>query len=170
MIAPIPGTPASGGNIEANEAPPERQLPATSLRIRAALAAFVLVIGFSAYLLHGTLGYRVQAGAGIICFIAIAAIFSRSLQSVQLKTLLWGIGLQFALAMAVIYAKPVQAVFSVVGSGIKALISASDEGAKFVFGPLADPPAGPPSNATGAAGGGLMMAGELERKPPKPFY
>jgi CNT family concentrative nucleoside transporter len=132
--------------------------------------ALVLLVGAVAYLLHGTLGYRIQAGAGIICFLCIGAIFSRSLQSVSGKTLLWGIGLQFALALAVIHAEPVQVVFSWIGSGIRALISASDEGAKFVFGPLADPPAGPPSNAVGAAGGGLMMAGELERKPPKPFY
>jgi CNT family concentrative nucleoside transporter len=171
MIAPTPGTESSGKSSEPSEAPPpERQLPPTPWRIRTALVALVLLVGAVAYLLHGTLGYRIQAGAGIICFLCIGAIFSRSLQSVSGKTLLWGIGLQFALALAVIHAEPVQVVFSWIGSGIRALISASDEGAKFVFGPLADPPAGPPSNAVGAAGGGLMMAGELERKPPKPFY
>jgi concentrative nucleoside transporter, CNT family len=171
MIAPISGTQSTDGNTDPNEAPPsERQLPATPWRLRAALVALVLMVGTVAYLLHGTLGYRIQAGAGIICFLCIGAFFSRSLQSVSGKTLLWGIGLQFALALAVIHVEPVQVVFSWVGSGIRALISASDEGAKFVFGPLSDPPAGPPSNAVGVVGGGLMMAGELERKPPKPFY
>lgn len=87
---------------------------------------------------------RLQAGCGIVFFLGLAALFSKSLQSVRRKTLLWGIGLQFALAVAVIYSKSVQDVFEVVGSGIKALITASDKGAEFVFGSLAkfDGPSG----------------------------
>src|SRR5262249_28597088 len=94
--------------------------------------------------------------------------FSKSLQSVSRKTLLWGIALQLTLAVAVIHVDYVQTVFQVVGDGIKALIRASDKGADFVFGPLSDPTP-PPSTAVGAAGGGLMIPSELERKPPKPF-
>jgi CNT family concentrative nucleoside transporter len=169
MIAPTPGTPAPGASAEANEIPPpEPQLPSTPWQIRAVLVALVLIVGGAAYLLHETLGYRIQAAAGIICFLGVAAIFSRSLQSVSGRTLLWGIALQFALAVAVIHWEPVRIVFAGIGSGIKALIAASDKGADFVFGPLANPTY-PPSNAVGAAGSGLMMAAELERKPPKPF-
>ncbi len=169
MIAPTPGTPAPGASAEATETPPpEMPLPSTPLQIRAALVLGVLLVGGIAYLLHENFGYRIQAGAGIICFLGVAAIFSRSLQSVSCKTLLWGIALQFALALAVIHLEPVQMVFAGIGSGIKALITASDKGADFVFGPLASPTS-PPSNAVGAAGSGLLMAAELERKPPKPF-
>jgi CNT family concentrative nucleoside transporter len=171
MIDPPSSSKTTGGNGEPTEGPPpERQFPPTPWHIRAGLVLLVLVVGIFAYLLHGTFGYRIQAAAGIICFIGIAAVFSKSLQSVRIRTLLWGIGLQFALALAVIHVEPVQVAFSWVGSGIKALITASDKGAEFVFGPLAEPPVSPPSTAVGAVGGGLMMAGELERKPPRPFY
>src|SRR5262249_44770809 len=87
---------------------------------------------------------RVRAGAGILCFLGVAAFFSKSLQSASRRTLLWGIGLQFALASGVIYFKDVRRVFEVVGDGIKALITASDKGADFVFGSLAkvDGPSG----------------------------
>lgn len=79
---------------------------------------------------------RVQAGCGIVFFLGLAALFSKSLQSVSRKTLLWGIGLQFALALAVIYSEHVQTVFKAVGAGIEALVTASDKGAEFVFGDL----------------------------------
>ena len=168
MIAPIPDGQASDGKAEADEAPPERSLPPTPWRLRACLLLLVLGVGSAAYLLHGSFGYRMQSAAGIIAFIALAAVFSRSLQSVSAKTLLWGIALQFALALAVIHVKPVQAVFAGVGAGIHALIDASDAGAQFVFGPLAEPTP-PPSNAVAAAGSGLATVAELERRPPKPF-
>lgn len=169
MIVPTRATPAPGGSVETDETPPpEPQLPPTRWQIRAALVVLVAMVGAAAYFLHKTFGYRIQAAAGIICFLGVAAICSRSLQSVSGRTLLWGIGLQFALAVAVIYWEPVRIVFAGIGSGIKALITASDKGADFVFGPLADPTP-PPPNAIGAAGGGLLIAAELERKPPKPF-
>lgn len=85
------------------------------------------------------IAYRVQAGAGLVFFLGLAALFSKSLQSVSRKTILWGIGLQVALAVAVIYSEHVQLVFKAVGKGIDALIQASDRGAEFVFGNLARP-------------------------------
>ena len=119
--------------------PPEAPLPPTPWRARLLIGTGVALVGLSAYLLHGQFGYRIQAGAGIICFLGLAAMFSKSLQSVSRKTLLWGIGLQFVLAVAVIHSEYVQAVFRGVGVGIPALIASSDKGAKFVFGDLADP-------------------------------
>lgn len=142
MITPVPGSTAEA--TADLPPPPEPPLPPTPWRWRLALAAGVLAVGFTAYALHRQLGYRVQAGAGIVCFLGLAALFSRSLQSVRRKTLLWGIGLQFVLAVAVIHSPQVRAVFEVVGDGIKALIAASDKGAEFVFGSLSkvDGPAG----------------------------
>jgi CNT family concentrative nucleoside transporter len=142
MIAPVPGS--TPDTPPADAPPPERQLPPTPWTWRLGIAAGVLAVGALAYALHGQLGYRFQAGAGIVCFLGIAALFSRSLQSVSAKTLLWGIGLQFVLAVAVIYSDHVRAVFDAVGEGIKALIAASDRGADFVFGSLSrvDGPSG----------------------------
>ena len=142
MISPVPGSTA---DTPADAAPPpEVALPPTPWKWRLGLAAAVAAVGAVAYALHGTLGYRFQAGAGILCFLGVAACFSKSLQSVSRKTLLWGIGLQFILAVAVIDAEPVQAAFKVVGRGIGHLVTASDKGAEFVFGSLSkvDGPSG----------------------------
>ena len=141
MLTPVPGSAAEAAEVPP---PPERALPPTPRAWRAAIFAAVAAVGLAAYALHGTLGYRVQAGAGILCFLGLAAGCSKSLQSVKPKTLLWGIGLQFVLAVAVIHSEHVRAAFEVVGTGIKALITASDKGAEFVFGGLSkvDGPAG----------------------------
>src|SRR4051794_39282186 len=106
MNTPVPASPTEP--TVAAPQPVERPLPPTPLTWRIGIAVGVVAVGLLAYALHGTLGYRVQAGAGIVCFLGIAACFSKSLQSVKLKTLLWGIGLQFVLAVAVIHSEWVQ--------------------------------------------------------------
>jgi CNT family concentrative nucleoside transporter len=143
MITPAPGSPPDPAAAEPGP-PPEAPLPPTPWAWRAAIAAAVAAVGAAAYLLHGNYGHRFQAGAGIVCFLGIAALFSKSLQSVSRKTLLWGIALQFLLAVAVIHSPQVRSVFEVVGTGIKHLITASDAGSEFVFGSLAkvDGPSG----------------------------
>ncbi|MBX9624275.1 MAG: Na+ dependent nucleoside transporter domain protein [Gemmataceae bacterium] len=124
--------------------PPDVPLPPTPWAWRAGLAGLVAAVGLVAYALHGTLGPRFQAGCGVVCFLGVAAFFSKSLQSVSPRTLLWGVGLQFALAVAVIHSDWVRAGFGAVGRGIGALVEASNHGAEFVFGGLArvDGPAG----------------------------
>ena len=102
MIAPGPGTPATGGNAEETVAPPERQLPPTPWRIRAALAVLVLIAGGAAYLLHGVFGYRIQAAAGILCFLGIPAALSQNLRAVNPRTLAWGIALIVIIAAEMI--------------------------------------------------------------------
>lgn len=138
MIAP--GTAADG---PAPPPTPERPLPPTPLAWRVGLLAFAAAVGLGVYAGHGQLPehvrHRVQAGAGLICFLAVAAAASTSLPSVSRKTLLWGIGLQFVLAVAVIHSAWVRQALEGVGVGIMHLVLASDVGAKFVFGPLADP-------------------------------
>jgi CNT family concentrative nucleoside transporter len=159
MISPMPGTTAPASS-ETEGPPPESPLPPTPWRWRIAIGSAVAVIAAAAYLLHSTLrpdvALRVQSAAGILCFLGVAAFFSKSLQSVRLKTLLWGIGLQFALALVVLQPPWIHGVpewlrlawmpdlFDAIGKGIKALIAASDKGADFVFGSLAhvDGPSG----------------------------
>lgn len=140
ISAPMPASPSAADEVP----PPEAPLPATPWQWRLGIAVTVAAVGAIAYALHTTLGYRIQAACGIVCFLGVAAFFSNSLQSVKRKTLLWGIGLQFALATAVIYSPQVRSVFETVGDGIKALIASSDKGADFVFGSLSrtDGPAG----------------------------
>src|SRR5690349_16867075 len=121
MMTPTPGMTALGPMEEST--PPESALPPTPWRARLLIGAGVALVGLSGYLLHEQFGYRVQAGAGIICFLGLAAMSSKSLQSVSRKTLLWGIALQFVLAVAVIHSRHVQALFKAVGVGINALIA-----------------------------------------------
>ncbi len=112
-------------------------LPPMPLWWRGAILLGVLACGGLAYLLRPTLGTRGQAGFGILCFLGVAAAFSRNLRGVSLKTFGWGVVIQFVLAVAVLYVKPVDDFFQLVGSGIKVLIECSDKGAVFVFGDLA---------------------------------
>lgn len=123
---------------------PEPASPTTPWHWRAAIVAAVAASATAAYLLHDALGYRLQAAAGILCFIGLAAASSRSLPSVRIQTLAWGIALQFVLAIAVLHSSTVRSGFEFVGAGIRHLIEASDRGAEFVFGSLAkvDGPAG----------------------------
>ena len=144
MIAPGP----AADDDPAPPPPPERPLPPTPPLWRAGLLAFAAAVGLAVYAVHAQLPdgarSRVQAGAGIICFLAVAAAASKSLPSVSRKTILWGIALQFVLAVAVIHSPHVRAVFEAVGAGIKHLVLASDKGAEFVFGSLSkvDGPSG----------------------------
>jgi CNT family concentrative nucleoside transporter len=145
MITPVPGSPTTTDPAAADEAPPEVPLPPTPWRLRFMILAMLGLVGLCAYVLGTALadrpqiGYRAQAACGIVFFLGLAALFSNSLQSVSRKTLLWGMGLQFMLAVCVLYSLQVRRVFEWVGEGIKALIQASDKGALFVFGTLADP-------------------------------
>ena len=144
MISPAPGTTsATTTELAAAEGPPpEAPLPPTPWKWRFIILGGLCAVGAAAYAgsmaleQQPQIAYRVQAGCGIVFFLGLAALFSQSLQSVSRKTLLWGIGLQFALAVAVLYSPHVRTVFEWVGEGIKALITASDKGADFVFGSL----------------------------------
>ena len=135
MNTPVPGSVADSPAAAA--APPEVALPPTPWPWRLGIAAAVVGVWFVTYFLRDAVGHRGQAVAGVVCFLGVAAVFSKSLQSVSRKTLLWGIALQFALAVAVIHVGAVRQVFEFVGGGIRALITASDAGAVFVFGSLA---------------------------------
>lgn len=144
MISPAPNATTSTEAPATEAPPPEPALPPTPWKWRFMILGALALVGALAF--FGSTGlassnyhqaaYRVQAGCGIVFFLGLAALFSKSLQSVSRRTLLWGIGLQFVLAVAVIYSPHVRMVFEWIGAGIKALITASDKGADFVFGDL----------------------------------
>jgi CNT family concentrative nucleoside transporter len=147
MITPAPGTTTDATTEPAatEGPPPEAVLPPTPWKLRLLILGGLTAVGLLAYFgstalaSYPQVALRVQAGCGIVFFLGLAALFSKSLQSVRRKTLLWGIGLQLILAVLVLYSPQVQAVFRWIGQGIEALIQASDKGADFVFGPLSRP-------------------------------
>jgi len=118
---------------------PPPPVPRTPLPWRVGIAAAVVLLAAAVYLLaaRASLGTRGQAGLGFFCFLGLAAACSKNLRAVDPKTLAWGVGLQFALAYAVIHVPSVYAGFDLVGTGIKKLVECSDVGADFVFGSLA---------------------------------
>jgi concentrative nucleoside transporter, CNT family len=153
MISPAPGTASATDTTHADPTavpPPEVPLPPTPWKWRLMILGALIGLGVIAYLGSAAfkespqIAYRVQAGVGIVFFLGLAALFSTSLQSVSRKTILWGMALQFVLAVLVMYSPQVQTVFRWVGDGIEALITASNKGADFVFGEL--------SHADGKAG------------------
>ena len=80
---------------------PVRTFAPTPLAWRAGILAAVVALGGLAYATHGVLGPRGQAAFGILCFIGLAAAFSRNLRAVNWKTVGWGVALQVFLALAV---------------------------------------------------------------------
>jgi CNT family concentrative nucleoside transporter len=73
---------------------------------------------------------------GIIVFLSIAYVFSTNRRAIQLKTVLWGLGLQFFFAWIVIRYSWGQAVMARVGDKVKTLLAYSFAGSSFVFGDL----------------------------------
>lgn len=142
--------------------------PGTPLVWRAALLLAVGGLTAVAYLLSGSAGTRVQAGCGFLAFVLLAAACSGNLRAVSLKTIGWGIVLQFLLAWSVLHVPFVRSGFEVVGGGIKVLIACSDAGSEFVFGDLAKP-GGPPAEGAAAVMGGPAAQIMRDRIPPRPF-
>ncbi len=81
---------------------------------------------------------RAQPVVGIILMLGIAYACSTARSAIDLKTVLWGVGLQFAFAVVVLKTTVGQVVFQTLGDLVTRLIGFSGVGAAFVFGPLGD--------------------------------
>jgi CNT family concentrative nucleoside transporter len=127
--------------------PPAAPLAPTPLWWRLALAGILLALAGAAYLLDPAVGPRGRALLGGLCFILLVAVFSSNLRAVNWRTLGWGFALQLLLALLVLKGKwtvngteySVYAAFEGLGDVVKAFLNFSDEGARFVFGNLANP-------------------------------
>lgn len=102
LTSPSPDTPAPPGDVPQ----PVRSFAPTPGWWRIAIVLGVVALGWLAYATHGVLGPRGQAAFGIVCFIALAAAFSKNLRAVNWKTIGWGIALQVFLALAVTTTNP----------------------------------------------------------------
>jgi CNT family concentrative nucleoside transporter len=112
--------------------------------LRAAAIGGALVLGLLAWLAAPAVGPRGQAAFGALCFIAICAACSSDLRAVRWRTVGWGIAIQLGLALLILRVeiggvKPGYAFFSAVGDGVRRFLDFSNQGALFVFGPLANP-------------------------------
>ena len=76
---------------------------------------------------------------GLVAMVAIGlGNFRKTQTCFPWRAVLWGIGLQFAFALLILDTDFGKAVFDFTGRAIQKLIQFSNEGCKFVFGPLAD--------------------------------
>jgi CNT family concentrative nucleoside transporter len=84
---------------------------------------------------------------GMAVILAIAYACSTNRSAIRLRTVLWGLGLQFGLALFVLKTEWGRRIFEVIGAAINRLLQFSFVGSEFIFGRL------------GVRGGG-MLAGE----------
>ena len=75
---------------------------------------------------------------GWFTMIAVAWAISYNRKLFPWRTVVWGVGLQFILALLILKTPWGGALFDFAGKVIQKLIQFSNEGCKFVFGPLAD--------------------------------
>ena len=116
---------------------------ASSRRLRLIAIGAVIVLGAASWLLGQVVGYRGQAAAGALCFIAIVAACSPDLGRVNWRTVLWGIGLQLALALLILRVqigdvRPGYEFFAAVARGVGRFLEFTNAGSTFVFGVLAN--------------------------------
>ncbi len=72
---------------------------------------------------------------GLVAILASAYLFSSHRKAIQLKTVLWGLGLQFSFAFLVLKT-PLGRVFQAASVAVNALLEYAEAGSSFVFGPL----------------------------------
>jgi CNT family concentrative nucleoside transporter len=126
--------------VEPSEAPPQVLfLPPTPISWRLGILATIVLIATAAYVMRDTIGLRGQAVAGIIFFFGIVAAFSSNLRAVNWRTIGWGFAIQLLLAVSILKVPIVHSGFEQAGKVVSAFIGYSFEGAKFVFGNMADP-------------------------------
>jgi CNT family concentrative nucleoside transporter len=118
--------------------------PAWSGRsLRLVAVAVAIALAAAAWLLGTMIGFRGQAAAGALCFIAIVAAFSPDLRRVNWRTVLWGMGLQLGFAFLILKlefggTRPGYEFFAAIARGVGRFLEFTNAGSTFVFGVLAD--------------------------------
>ena len=73
---------------------------------------------------------------GLLTMLGLAYAFSTNRRAIRVKTVVWGLVLQFAFAIFVLRVDFGRRMFQYAGDGVNKLLSYSYEGSKFVFGDL----------------------------------
>lgn len=94
---------------------------------------------------------QAQPVAGAVVILGIAYVFSTNRRAIDVKTVVWGLGLQIAFALVVLKNEWGQRAFQWLGDLITRLLDFASVGSSFVFGPLGNKEAWP-KIVTGALG------------------
>lgn len=113
----------------------------TDRALRLSSAAGALLLAVLAYVLQGMVDPRVQAAAGVMCFLLVAAACSTNLRAVNFRTVAWGVGLQLLLAFFVLKfeiagVRPGYELFDALAGIVKRFLEFTSAGSQFVFGDL----------------------------------
>jgi CNT family concentrative nucleoside transporter len=73
---------------------------------------------------------------GLLCMLGLAYAFSTNRRAIRLKTVAWGLGLQFAFAVCVLRIDVGRRIFQSAGNVVSRLLGYSYVGSQFVFGDL----------------------------------
>ena len=73
---------------------------------------------------------------GILVLLLIAYIFSTNRRAIKIKTILWGLGLQFAFALLILRVPAGETVMRAAGNAVSRFLSYTVAGSSFVFGNL----------------------------------
>lgn len=77
---------------------------------------------------------RLVAASGLLCFLGLAYLFSVNRKAISWRTVLWGLGLQVAVAVLIIKVPAGFAFFSFLAKIARKFLEFSDAGSRFVFG------------------------------------
>jgi concentrative nucleoside transporter, CNT family len=77
---------------------------------------------------------RLISALGFVVFLGLAYLISNNRKAVRWRTVLWGIGLQVAIAVVIIKTPVGFAVFSFLGGLVRQFLDFTDAGSRFVFG------------------------------------
>lgn len=84
------------------------------------------------------LDLRAVSAMGFFVMIGLAWAASADRRAFPLRAVLWGIGLQFALAVILLRTQVGHGFFGAVNTGVNRFLLYANEGTRFVFGPLMD--------------------------------
>jgi len=92
----------------------------------------------------GDIGLRLMSVVGVLVLLGLALALSSNRRRFPLRTVLWGLGLQFAFALLILRTTVGRVLFDGANAAFNTLIGFADKGAEFVFGKLAsgESPAG----------------------------
>ncbi|PYV08778.1 MAG: NupC/NupG family nucleoside CNT transporter [Acidobacteria bacterium] len=82
---------------------------------------------------------RLSGLLGIVSILGIAYLFSTNRRAIRIKTVAWGLGLQFGFALIVLRTTVGQNTFRWIGDKVNRLLSFAHAGSSFVFGQLGTP-------------------------------
>jgi concentrative nucleoside transporter, CNT family len=130
----------------ANPAPTLARMPVSW---RVLILSAIVFLASATFLLskQGVIGPRIQSAIGVICFLGLACAFSANLRMVSRHTVIWGFCLQLLIALFILKLRftvdgqeyrPGFALFSAIGSVVRKFLEFSNDGARFVFGNLAN--------------------------------